>query len=73
MTIAGHSFTNSAGGRVCESCGVLWTRISGCSPEDIGELKLACTGALNQAEYDQIVAERERIWLTVGEVGRATT
>jgi hypothetical protein len=73
MTIAGHDFTNSAGGRACQSCGLLWTRISGCRPEDIGELKLACTGALNQAEYDQIVAERERIWAAVWEAGRATT
>ena len=66
MTIAGHLFTDGPMGRAC-GCGMLWTQIAGATKDDVGRLGIAHTGALNEAELAEIVAERERIWRAVAE------
>jgi hypothetical protein len=60
-TIAGHSFVETFGGRACSSCGRSWTAIAEAT-EDAGKL--------SKEEFDEIVAERSRIWAAVGEVAR---
>lgn len=66
--IAGHDFEHTPGGRRCKlgECRKLWADISYVTKDDIGKSGWAHTGALNQAEYDQIVAERDRLF----ELGR---
>ncbi len=65
--IAGHSFADAIGGRACTACGKLWVQIASATEDDIGQLGIAHTGALNDAELKQIAAERERIWAAVME------
>ena len=60
-TIAGHTFVVLPHARVCE-CGRRWVDIAGVSKSDIGKTDIAHNGALTEAEYEQIVAERERLW-----------
>lgn len=64
MTIAGHTFIDSPTGRAC-ACGRLWVQIAGTRHDDIGKPHIAHIGDLNVAEFEQIEAERERIWSTV--------
>jgi hypothetical protein len=67
-TIAGHSFVETFGGRACSSCGRSWTAIAGATEDDIGASDIAHAGKLSKEEFDEIVAERSRIWAAVGEV-----
>lgn len=69
-TIAGHSFVETFGGRACSNCGRSWTAIAGSTEDDIGALGIAHVGKLSKEEFDEIVAERSRIWAAVGEVAR---
>ena len=69
-TIAGHSFVETFGGRACSSCGRSWIAIAGSTEDDIGALGIAHVGKLSKEEFDEIVAERSRIWAAVGEVAR---
>lgn len=59
--IAGHRFSLEG---QC-SCGKRFGDISGVLREDIGKREIAHTDHLTENEYNQIVAERERIWLLV--------
>jgi hypothetical protein len=67
-TIAGHTFEMAPDGRRCVTgeCRKLWADISYATKDDIGKSGWAHTGTLSQPEYDQIVAERNRLW----ELGR---
>jgi hypothetical protein len=69
-TIAGHSFVETFGGRACSGCGRSWTAIAGATEDDIGAFDIAHAGKLGREEFDEIVAERSRIWAAVGEVAR---
>jgi hypothetical protein len=68
MNIAGHTFVDTPGGRCCTLCGRRWTSIASATEVDIGRDGIAHTGALNAAELNQIVAERERIYATIADV-----
>ena len=59
MTTAGHSFTNSAGGRACESCGMTRRQLHQATEEAIGEQGWARPGVLTRSEYEQIFMDRE--------------
>jgi hypothetical protein len=61
-TVAGHTFVDSLDGRKCQGCGKLWVDIAPVTRDDIGRAGWAHSGQLTQDEYEQIVAERERIW-----------
>jgi hypothetical protein len=56
--------------RACSSCGRSWTAIAGATEDDIGAVGIAHAGKLSKEEFDEIVAERSRIWAAVGEVAR---
>lgn len=67
MSIAGHTFVDTPHGRVC-ACGKRWADIACATRADSGKLHIAHTGALNDAEADEIAAERDRIWEAVQKV-----
>lgn len=57
--IAGHTFDRASG--LC-TCGRKFSDISGAQFENVGKEHWAHSGGLTQNEFDQIVAERERLW-----------
>jgi hypothetical protein len=60
--IAGHRFEiNPLGQRTCD-CGKRWVHVAAAMRTDIGQPGFAHIGSLLEAEYDQIDAERNRIW-----------
>jgi hypothetical protein len=60
--IAGHVFTETPDrGRAC-SCGRRWVDIAGSTRDDIGRPDIAHYGALSEAEFAGIEAERDRLW-----------
>jgi hypothetical protein len=61
MTTAGHVFTEQIEGTVC-ACGRRWVDISGVTRADIGQPHIAHVGTLNEREFEEIVAKRERDW-----------
>ena len=73
--IAGHNFTVGPLSNRCSNtrfidgverqCGRNLVDILNTTEEDIGKDGIACVGALNSSEYEQIKAERERIWNTM--------
>jgi len=67
--IAGHYFQPSfwSLGK-CSMCGRYLVDILGTSREDIGKLGIAHTGILNEAEYNQIEQERNRLWTMGGSI-----
>ncbi len=66
MSIAGHFFTDTQTGRC--SCGKRFADIAIATEGDIGSSGIAHQGDLNKSEYDQIVAEKDRIWALVSGV-----
>lgn len=71
--IAGHNFDGGLLGNRCTNlkyregrtdvpCNVNLTDILGVEESDIGKPDIACIGVLNRAEYEELKAERERIW-----------
>ena len=62
MTIAGHTFIDTPEGRLCRDCGKLWVDVALAHKEDINHLGWAHQGALTEHEYQQIEAERDRLW-----------
>lgn len=58
--IAGHLFVIGFEGRC--SCGKVFQDIVGVQREHIGKDGWAHTSHLSAGEYDQIIAEKERIW-----------
>lgn len=61
--IAGHTFqTNNLGRRVCVACNKPWTLIAGATEADIDRNGIAHVGPLSRREYEEICAERDRIW-----------
>lgn len=62
MTIAGHTFTDTPGGRICD-CGRRWLDVLAAREFwRSGETDIAHQGALNEAEVAELNAEVERIW-----------
>lgn len=61
MLIAGHVFEETPNGRVC-ACGARWVDVLQARREHIGTQGWAHTGNLIEREYDEIEAERDRIW-----------
>lgn len=66
-TIAGHTFADTPSGLRC-SCGKSRSDVLAARRSDIGQVGFAHTGALNEAEYQQIECERERVWAAVCQV-----
>jgi hypothetical protein len=62
--IAGHIFTLAG---QC-ACGRRFEDISGAELSDVGRLNLAHQGSLTADAFQEIVAERERIWNLVAGV-----
>lgn len=70
--IAGHNFDAGPLGNHCSNtrytdgvahpCGRNLVDILCASRDDIGKEGFACSGTLTETEYNQIEAERERIW-----------
>lgn len=66
--IAGHSFSEQFHGRVCLGYGVRFADITSVQPSDVGKPGFCHQGVLNAAEFDQIIAERDRIWGCVADI-----
>jgi len=58
MAIAGHTYDLSGW---C-TCNRRFGDISGVTKEDIGQKGWAHTGELSQREFDEIIAERDRLY-----------
>lgn len=59
--IAGHTFADTPNGKICH-CGMRWDYILSARRENIGETGWAHVGALNDREYDEIEAARDKVW-----------
>lgn len=70
-TIAGHTFSDALGGRRCIGCGKRWSEIAGATEEAVGEFGWAHSGTLIEREFEEIRAERDRIWDAVKEAASA--
>lgn len=73
--IAGHTFDSGPLGNHCSGltnegivCGINLVDILGATPDDVGKRGWAHVGTLSTSEYEQIVAERERIYGAIGVV-----
>lgn len=64
--VAGHTFGPSANAQ-CD-CGQRFVDIAPATPENVGQTGWAHTGCLTAKEYEEIVAEKERIWACVAGV-----
>ena len=64
--IAGHTFAEQPGGRRYTMCGKSWLAVL--ADREFwkpGQFGIAHHGALNEIEVGELVAEIERIWMTV--------
>jgi len=59
--IAGHLFVETFAGAICD-CGRKKIHVMGATADDIGFADIAHTGLLSKYEYDEICAERDRMW-----------
>ncbi len=59
--LAGHTFTEQIGGRVC-ACGILWRHVISATREDIHKPGFAHFGGLSPTEFGEIEAERDRVF-----------
>jgi hypothetical protein len=64
-TIAGHTFVDTPTGRQCPGCGKYWIDVAPGAYMELGAMNIAHTGAMNEAERNQIRDELERIWVAV--------
>lgn len=82
MTIAGHDFQYTIGGRRCVTldyngaqCVRSWLEIKDCTDEDVGKPDIAHSGTLNVRELNEIRAERAReetsLWNAVADAASA--
>lgn len=68
MSIAGHTFWETTIGRVCQGCGMRFVHVAQAHRSDIGREGFAHQGLLIEREYDEIDAERNRIFALVAGV-----
>jgi len=61
-TIAGHTFVDKIGERVCRDCGKTWVYVAAATKQNIHQNGWAHSGTLTEHEYKQIDDERERLW-----------
>lgn len=84
MSIAGHNFQDGPGGSRCVNiratdgcvCGKTWGWVMTAQQEDVGQDVIdhegyACCGRLSQPEFNEIDAEKKRVWSAVAETGGA--
>lgn len=64
-TIAGHNFIRTTAGLTCEGCQRRLVDVTGATKADIGKAGWAHSGLLTHAEYEEIVAYRDALWLAV--------
>lgn len=62
MAIAGHVFERRPDGKEACACGKLKIDVLCAHKEDISQPGWAHVGSLSKAGYEEIDAERERIW-----------
>lgn len=67
--IAGHSFIEGPGGRMCQFCGRTWlSLVAEREYWKVGEMNIAHQGALSESGIEQLNAELDRIHRAMEEI-----